>query len=106
RTDCPQGDDETCDTCPPLKPTKCPTSGECIMDVWMCNNRLDCADGWDERNCTECPSANPFRCNVTESCLPLAWICDGTPDCGTAIGGLVDSSDEDDCNACPEWSPS
>lgn len=61
-------------------------NGECVRGK-LCDNVIDCLDGFDEENCGSCQFK--FRCSSGE-CVEEHLRCDGRVDCR-------DGSDESSC---------
>nr|XP_033774457.1 sortilin-related receptor isoform X1 [Geotrypetes seraphini] len=97
KCDCPHGyvmKNNNCvkeeNTCLPNQ-YRC-SNGNCINNIWQCDNDNDCGDMSDEKNCptTMCDPDILFRCQISGTCIPLAYKCDHEDDCG-------DNSDESHC---------
>ena len=72
-------------------------SGECILDIRVCDGFSTCRDGSDENNCTNqcdeplqdvfpgiCESPcglMRFKCSNSSYCIPWTFVCDGTVHC-------------------------
>ncbi|XP_033114121.1 uncharacterized protein LOC117114557 [Anneissia japonica] len=52
----------------------------CIPSEYVCNERPDCADGFDESDCGSC-SEYEYRCLKSSRCIPTSQICDSFIDC-------------------------
>ncbi|XP_044029701.1 low-density lipoprotein receptor-related protein 2-like isoform X2 [Siniperca chuatsi] len=68
--------------------------GNCIPDVWRCDEDGDCLDGSDEMDCTGSPECLPgqFPCVDSVGCVNVSARCDGQNQCPTG-------SDEENCTA-------
>uniref|UniRef100_A0A0M3HTF2 Low-density lipoprotein receptor domain class A n=1 Tax=Ascaris lumbricoides TaxID=6252 RepID=A0A0M3HTF2_ASCLU len=93
--------------CRSVEEFRCDLGVQCIPKAWVCDGRLDCADGSDERYCMHknihpfmksqgkhrsatltCPSTW-FFCRDASKCIHPADVCNGIADCR-------DRSDEED----------
>ena len=70
------------------------STGEYVLEHFLCDGKIDCLDGSDESNCStfECNSQyGMFQCEDNSECISLSNYCDHRIDCS-------DSSDEHRCH--------
>ncbi|XP_064899919.1 low-density lipoprotein receptor [Columba livia] len=92
RPECPEGDDETPETCRSLSCSpsqfRCGGLGRCVPGSWRCDGHRDCEDGADETDCPPrgCPVSTSRAAGAPAACRPRS--------CATGTPTAPDGSDE------------